>query len=216
LAHVSAFSVFIPIAVGLYNRGMLEHGLKNFLLLLNINLVATVGQLILNLNRVNNLWLSHVFVLVEFTFVVWIFSMWVEALKVRKLLRGFIVSFWLLWIISRFTFEPITVPPAYVTPVAKAILIVISLYMIFRIAQTSEELFKEPRHWIVSGIVISSAASLLFYAFRGIIDKFGHDELFIAYSIHWSIQIVANIIYSIGFLCKQPTHSSGGPLASAR
>jgi len=216
LAYVSGFSVLIPIAIGLYKRKSLEEGLKWLWWLLLFELATSSGQLILNVHRITNLWLSHIFVLVEFSLVVCICSKWVETPNKRTLLRAVIVLFGLLWIGSRFSFEPLGAPSSYVSPIAKAGLIVISMYIIFLIAQTSEELFKDPRYWVVSGIIISSAGSLLFYAFRGIIDKFGRDELFIAYSIHWGIQIIANIIYSIGFLCTQPTHSSGGPLASAR
>ena len=216
LAYVAGFSALLPFAIGFLRRKSLDEGLNWFCWLLFFDLAVSGGQLILNFYKIKNLWLSHLFVLVQFSFVIGICAKWVETAVVRKLFLISIALFSALWIISRFTFEPITVPTTYVTPIAKAILVAISLYMISSIAQSSEQLSKEPRYWIVSGIVISSAGSLLFYAFRGIIDKFGRDELLIAYSVHWAIDIVANIIYSIGFLCRQPTPGSGGPLASAQ
>jgi hypothetical protein len=51
--------------------------------------------------------------------------------------------------------------------------------------------------------VLFYAGTLAFYALQGILVHYSREDVFLAASINWSLKILFNILFTIGFLCPQ-------------
>ena len=59
------------------------------------------------------------------------------------------------------------------------------------------------RFWVLLSFVIYYGGTLLIIASRGILIHFPFKTLVIIFSIDWSLKIIFNILFTIGFLCPR-------------
>jgi hypothetical protein len=64
-------------------------------------------------------------------------------------------------------------------------------------------LTKDYRFWVLLSFVIYYAGTLLIIALRGILLHYSIGILFLVASMDWSLKILFNILFTIGFLCPQ-------------
>jgi hypothetical protein len=194
LAYASGISVLLPIAAGATKVRSLDKGLRSFLLLQLIYAMTSGAQLYLALHNVRNLWLSHLYNLVEYSLLMVMFSLWQKDRRVEKTIFLSIVFFALFWIIANLYMEPWTEPAIYSNSLSRTIYCVVGLYTLRKISLVSTTLIlKDPRFWIISSLLISSTGDLMFYALRGVIADLSHQDLFIAFAIHWILNIITNL-----------------------
>ncbi|MGB2867521.1 MAG: hypothetical protein WBD36_03650 [Bacteroidota bacterium] len=203
LAHAAAFSILIPVIVGLFTIRSLQPDLKLLLILFVVNAMAVSLQYYLGSRDVNNLWIGHFFNLIEYNMLTLMISDWQEKESTKAVFRLSMLVFTAFWIVAKLYLEKMDQPSVYVIPVSRVLLACASVYSLVGVAQSKTLTFLEnPRFWVLSALLVSSAGGLMFYALRGMIAHLPTEQLLLAFYVHWSLIVVENLIYSGGFLCK--------------
>ena len=215
LAYAAGISVVFPVAAGAAKFRSLDKSLKSLLTLQIIYSSICLIQLFQALNDINNLWTSHVYIIIEYSFLLWIISSWQRSPKVKNILLASIAVFALFWICASMFLEHFDEPASYTNSLSRLVYCAVALYTLRHLAlESAISLLKEPRFWIVSALLVSSSGDLMFYSLRGVMAGLSMEDLKLAFSIHWILAIISNLLYSQGYLCRSP-RNSGGLLPSA-
>jgi ABC-type transport system involved in multi-copper enzyme maturation permease subunit len=63
-------------------------------------------------------------------------------------------------------------------------------------------LLERPVFWVVMGVVLYSAGTLLVVGLSNQLLELGVPYFVVAWHINWSLLIIANLLYTKGMLCK--------------
>jgi hypothetical protein len=151
----------------------------------------------------HNLWLISISTLVEFILIVIIFY----YLKINEREKSFLlftgVSFIIFWLISKFTFEPLSTFNSYTSVVARLFQISISVSVFFDILKDPNVRLKnDPRIWIASGIMIYSTGSLILCILFLEIAKLPLEVFKTIWQINLFLNIVSEFLYARGIWCR--------------
>ncbi len=211
LGYVASVAVILPslVALSLYRR--LSSDLKPLFVLFGIHAAIMVAQFVLARQRINNIWTSHWYYLIEVVMLLWIYSLWSRSQKVHFIFMTLSVCYTLFWVAAKFLFEEFTVNGLYTPTVSRVILIGATLYVLGFLASTSEgPLYREPKFWFAAGFLALLAGGLMFYAFRTIFLSYSPDSINMLWSIHWSMTIISNLLHIIGLACILRLPNTGG------
>ncbi len=148
--------------------------------------------------------LMHIYFLIEFLFVMYIISSWQESPKIKRLFQVLLLLYVLFWFCAKFTFEPFNGLYSITTSVSQVLLALSAGYTLFIvIGNRMQPLISHQRFWVLLSFVLFYAGTLAFYALQGILVHYSREDVFLAASINWSLKILFNILFTIGFLCPQ-------------
>ncbi|MEX1139016.1 MAG: hypothetical protein WEB33_09680 [Bacteroidota bacterium] len=217
LAYLAGGAIVLPFIFGLFAAAKLEKDLKPLLGLFGIHTLFTVFQFVLAFQRVNNIWTSHTYYLIEVAMVFWIYSQWIYSTRARSIFLGLSILYGIFWTAAKFSFEEFTVSALYTPTVSRVILLGSTLHILVSIASNIERpLYLEPKFWFAAGFLVMYSGSLMFYAFRTLIFGSSLDAIFTLLSIHWITTILSNVLHVIGFLCILRLPNTGGQLELAQ
>jgi uncharacterized membrane protein len=154
--------------------------------------------------HIYNLWTSHFYSLIEIIFVTFMYSSWVKQKQFKLILFLCLAGFIILWIISKFTFEPFSTADDGTATVSKIFQILFSVYLLVKVVRESEIIWtNDSRLWVVAGTIIYSAGSIFLFALFTKMLQISHDRLRVVWFLNWILIIVSNLFYTRGFLCKK-------------
>ena len=216
LAYFAAGAVVLPSLIGLAVYPKLEKDLKPLLVLFVVHSLLTALQFVLSFQRVNNLWTSHIYYLIEVVILFRVYSLWVPSATARSIFLGITLLYSVFWIGAKFLFEDFTTPALYTPTVSRVLLIGTTLYVLLITASSSERpLYLEPRFWFAAGFLMLFTGSLMFYGFRTIIFRYSMDAIESLLTIHWINTIFSSCLHTVGFLCILRLPNTGGRLELA-
>jgi hypothetical protein len=203
-AYISLFSPTIPIVAGIYRLGSIDRGMKILFYYLIAVFAADIFLMWFVKGRQLNLGLVHVYILVEYLFIMSIISNWQESSGMKKLFQGLMLLYLLFWFCAKVTFEPLNGLFSLTASVSQVILALSAGYTLFIvIGNRMHPLFSHQRFWVLLSFVIYYTGTLMLVALQGILVHFSVPDLFIAGYINWGLKILFNILFTIGFLCPQ-------------
>jgi hypothetical protein len=204
LAYISLFSVIFPIGVGISKMFNLHHGMGLLFYYLVFALVADVYLLWFVNGPQLNLALVHTYYLIEYIFIMSIITVWQESLKTKRYFQALILFYIILWIAMKFSFEPLSGLYSVTASISQVILTLGSGYTLFVvIGNRTQPLINHYRFWVLLSFVVYYAGTLVITALRGILIHYSSDIFLLAASLDWSLKILFNILFAIGFLCSQ-------------
>jgi hypothetical protein len=202
LLYVSLISPVLPIFAATYRLGVINRGMKILVLFLIIALTVDIISIIFVTNNKITLGLMHIYVFIEFLFVMYIISFWQESQRMKKLFQVIYLLYILFWFCAKFTFEPFNGLYSLTTSVSQVLLALSAGYTLFIvIGNRVQPLFSYQNFWVLLSFVIYYTGTLMFIALQGILINFSREEILLAASINWSLKILFNILLTIGFLC---------------
>jgi len=146
---------------------------------------------------------------VEYIFIMSILYIWQESRWVKRFFQALILIYILFWIIAKFTFEPLSGLYSITATTSQVLLTLGAGYTLFVVMGNREQpLINNYRFWVLLSFVIYYAGTLLIIALRGILIHYSLEKFFLAASIDWSLKIIFNILFAIGFLCSQTQTSA--------
>jgi hypothetical protein len=150
--------------------------------------------------HINNLWVSHFYTVIELFFVAWVYSLWMKKHQHRIMLALSLSVFFLFWMVSKFTFEPLSLLNGWTAAFSKILQI---MFLLVNIVKESDVVWtSDARVWVAAGVVIYSAGSLFYYTLFNLMLQVSPDRLRLVLSLNWFLMLVANVLYMRGFLCK--------------
>lgn len=194
---IAVFSVFAPLCTGIYLYRNLRSEMK--ILLLWLAIVASVEGYTFyqTLNRNNYYWIYHIYLPVEYGLLAFVFSCWQNNVLIKKALRLSIPLFALSCVLFTVLSDKLDSMNTISISMAYMLYMGISVYTLINLRQTSyRSVLKDYRFWVGVALLLYSAGSLAYFAFFDYLFSF---EL---WAIHAVLNIIAHILYSIGFICQ--------------
>lgn len=175
--------------------------------LLSLLLVATpisgIAELWMDLHGIRNLWVSHLFTLIEYVLILSMYYLWKPKTIDKRILMIGIIAFIALWTVSKFTVEPFYRDDTYTSAIAKTIEIIIATWVLFDVLRDSDTVLKtEARVWISSGIIIYAAGSLFLFALFDMMVNTSPELIKAIWPINWILSIVTTFLLARGIWCR--------------
>ncbi len=203
LFYISLLIEYITVLVGGLRYKDLPHPLRILEWLIVISILDTVLEWTLASNHFNNLWTSHLFTLFEIIFVFIMYSFWIKKKYYKIILFLCLAGFLILWIISKFTFEPLSLADDGTATISKILQIIFSAYLLLIVVREGDIIWtNDPRLWIAAGIIIYSAGSLFWLALFNKMLQVSPERLKLLIPYNWILMIISNLFYARSFLCK--------------
>lgn len=203
--YLSYLSDIVPFVFGLYLYRYLDSDMKLLLSLFTIVLLVDAILFYMSFNQINNLWLLHIFTLIEYSFLILVFASWQKNAFLKRCLRLSIPLFALIWFASKLFLEGFNQIDNFTSSLESMLLVGVSAYTLYDLSK--EYLFtiyKEYRFWVAGAVLIYFTGNQLFFALSNIIN---------VWPLHSALNIIANLSYTLGFLCL-PRHLKYGGLLS--
>jgi hypothetical protein len=202
LALAASISCLIPVIVGTIRWKALSRELRVVLTLLAFYVPFLVVQILLSFHGIKNLWMGDVYELLQFGVLSTVFALWTREEKVRRAMKSSISIGTILWLIGKFSIEPLGGLSPYSAAVFSLILISMALYTLITLLRSELELlFRRPQFWISAGVVIYLAGTLPLFILSNRLLSLPLEEYEKVWNINWGLGIVSNLVYAVAFLC---------------
>jgi len=204
LFYISMLTEIVTALVGGLRYRTLQRPLRILEWLIIFTILEVGLQWALSYFGIHNLWTSHFFTLIEMVFVVLLFSSWMKNRRNRMMLSLCLFMFIIFWIVSKFTFEPLSLVDGWTAAISKILQITFSTFLLVDVVKESDMNWTDdPRLWIIAGIIIYSAGSIFIFALFNKMLQISPDRLKIIWFLNWTLIIISNLLYTRGFLCKR-------------
>jgi hypothetical protein len=203
-AYLTFYSTLIPIFAGIIKFKSADQGVKLVIYFLLFGFLIDSFTFWPILGHKIIPFFSHIFVLVEFVIVLFIFSLWQDSREVRMVIRCIMGAFILFWISAKLTFEPFHTPFIMTAAISAIILTLAAAYTLFIVYENnSSSLLKNQKFWILLSFIFNSSGTLLPIIFAEFLFGQSRELFYMAWSITWFLAIISNVLFTIGFLCPQ-------------
>lgn len=214
---MSVVSQIVPLASGLYVWGHLSSEMKLLVAYFGLAFIADLVGSYLAAHSINNLWVLHIMTIIEFGFLMWIFSCWQNNQMLRTILRMSILLFSIVGIVAMFFLEDVLEFNTSSRSVASLILVAASAFTLFELNKESfSSVFNQPRFWVGSAALLYFAGTLFFFALGNVLVGWSVERALAVFDFTTIINIIANLIFAGGFVCQYPAQKSGGPSSLER
>ena len=206
--YIGVAADVLPLLVGLACLRYLDKPLRLLVLFYVFILGVNATNIYSIQNKVSNLWALNIFLLAEYAFLAYIFSLWLDGGKVKKLLHISIPLMITAWIAAKLAGVSLFGTLHQFKVAESILLILLSTYTLHRITSQSETPnYRLPEFWISVGVLLYFSGNiLLFIAMKLFLDM----KIFAkAWLIHLGLNIIANIFYSGGFVSQRRLKSCG-------
>ncbi len=202
LAIFSIASGAFPVIAAMYNYRQLDLILKIVATYFLISFLSDVVQLISQkMGVVNNHPIFHIYIIISVLFLGAMYYLAFFNQFLKKTIVALSVTALLIIIFNLIFNENIWDYPSVSNTVLSVMIIVYSLLYFYQLLNRQEfiHIEKQALFWINAGMLFYFALNVfLFMLFKQIIDA--HQEA--VYIVHNIINIIANILFTIGLLCK--------------
>jgi len=203
LRDISAISGLLPIIAALYNYRHLDSVLKlmAFFCLLSI-IPDFVGLITTYLNIVfNDLFLIHLFDMMAVIFFTLIYQRAFYKRVLKKMTLIFGITSLAAMIFNVIFIESIWSYPSVSNTILSVLLIILSLIYFYELLSRQEFTYieKQGMFWINSGVLFYFAITIFLFMLYKKISDTDRSNYYMMQSV---MNIIANLIFSVGLLCK--------------
>lgn len=196
---LSACSILAPIAIGAIYLKSLSFVLRILLAFVILMGVMELTAGLLNLNKINNLFVFHIYTYVEFAAILLIFFFSYDSVFWRTISIIFLIGFLIFSVINNLLFESFSdfnTNQRYLEGIL-VILLTTGYYMSLLKHPIHRYLERQPLFWLASGWLIYFAGTLYLFLF----SKELLDTADISWwNIHAILNIGLNMIFVVSFL----------------
>jgi hypothetical protein len=204
LTYIAIFSSVLPIGVGISKIKNLHGGMKILFYYIVFAFTADIYFIWFVKGYQFTLGLVHAYYLIEFIFIMSIIFVWQESKWMKRFFLALMLLYILFWAIAKVTFEPLNGLYVFTATTSQVLLTLCAeITLIVVIGSRIQPIINHDRFWVLLSFVIYYAGTLLIIASREILLHYPIETLFNVASIDWSLKILFNILFTIGFLCPQ-------------
>ena len=200
LVNIAAFSVLVPLGVGLYQWYKGGKQVAKLVLLFVCFLVVVEGLgYYLGARKINNLWLSHVYIPIEYALLSLIYFFAFENKIIRRVLCVSVVLFALFCIYDVFYIESMLTFNSYPRTVESALLIALALLYFNKVFHGMDMLYleRDPMFLLSAGIIIYFAGSVTFYGLVNMMMAQSQEHTRVLFSIIYVLNFGFNMLLAL-------------------
>lgn len=192
-------------------RGMPGY-LKVFVLYLSASFISDYFGLYLMNEKMNNLWMFHLFTVVEYIILITMFSNFEKSKKGKNILLATIPVYILLVLIFLVFFENFNSWNNYSRSLSGFIILALAFRQLFALSKHAEQsLVHHPFFWIGGGLVFYFSVSVLFWAMSNFISQsLPLNAQKLIFLIPATAGMISNFLYAGGFSWQIREMKSGG------
>ncbi len=206
--NISALSVILPVTTALIFFRRYPFTFKVLAIFFFISgLFDLALVMMVKMGVPNNAPILHLFVLVSVTFLGVFYYQTIFNPWLKKLILIFVPLVMALVIVNGIYIEGIWAFPATSNSAQSLLFILLALLYFYQLLTRQEVVYieKQGLFWINAGVLIYFTSNVfLFMLYNRLVDA-GEWNLWIIHSV---TNIIANILYTIGLLCKPQTSTS--------
>lgn len=199
---ISGFSIILPLTVGFTRLKLLGKEYRLLFVFIAISFAVEIITSIMSMNSKNNLWLGNLFFLVECFFWCIIIMGWLASKRTRLFIFIFLAAYTLIWGFTTFFVLDFYMFNTYARTVESFTFVFLSCFLLITVStDTSQVIFKNPKFWFGSALLIYFSVNLIVFGTVNYISS-NHAQLMDnTWIIHSFTNIFANLLFAIGFLC---------------
>lgn len=202
LAYLSIFSGIFPVIAALFNYRYLDKALKIAVVYFLASVLSDLLQQIFKYNGIYNNWpVIHIYIVVSILLLgAMYYSAFINPL-LKKVIAVTTALVFVVFITNIIFVDGLLDYPSLSNTILSMVLICFSLIYFYQLLSLQEfvHIEKQGLFWINAGILIYFAINIfLFMLFKRMMKE--HQEGF--YIINNITNIIANILFTIGLLCK--------------
>jgi hypothetical protein len=153
--------------------------------------------------NIRTLWLSQCYNLVELLLFIIIFYQWRSSKRNGMLVLSSYILYITVWIMAKFTFEPLTYSDNYTYTFSQIIQIGFGGWLMLGILQEKIINWKtDPRIWILSGIVLYAAATLFLFGMFNVMLTLPRQMMLLIWFANLIFLIIQYCFFLCAFLCN--------------
>ena len=195
VAHLAALSQIAPVIAGFFSYYSCTKEMRILFLYLIISILVDIVSLLLALADINNMVLFHVYTLLEYSFLIIVFSCWQKNNALAKALRISIPVFVLISMGAKIFLEDPLRYDNFSSSFESSILATVSAYTLLKlVGENLESLFTMPRFWVSLAVLIYFTGNLFTFALGSVI---------FTWTVQHTLGIIANLCYAGGFLSQR-------------
>lgn len=203
----------VPFVVGICIWERLSRELKILWIFFLLTVLTDVLVVYLAVNKMTNIWLFSIFTILEYGFLVYVFSCWEGRELVKRALQFSLIIFATIWLCLRLAGIPGAEIYYYGKLVESVVLVALSVHLLYTVNKSGvASLLKSAHFWFGSGVLLYFAGNVMLFALNIFIETRFISSFWL---IHSGLNIVANLCYTGGFLSHYRFKACGSS-ASAR
>ncbi|MDI6765384.1 MAG: hypothetical protein QME52_00925 [Bacteroidota bacterium] len=207
----SPCSVFIPLLFGILRYGKLEKDLRIVVIFLGFETLFLISAATTVLMGYRNLWTIHFYTIIEYIFLIAIFSQWQRNLLIRRLMFFSIPLIIVIAIFDISQLENLNMFNVFTRPISSILMISVLGITLFELNKGSAApISRNPRFWIIPPVFISTTTGVLIFAVGNYLWLNFPTTFSDIYRIMLFIGILSNFFYLGVFLCPSQQQTSGG------
>lgn len=196
MAWVATGTIFLSILIGTFRWKRLGHAQVCLMILLSVSLLAEFTASLLMMYDQPTYPVFHIYAVIEYALLAWIFVKAFKDLKVSGILKVSIPLMIGYALLNTLIWQPLSVPNTNVVIVSGLIIISISTFFLFRTLDRMvyQHIEKSALFWISISVLVYFASTVLMFAF---LTKLIPVEM----NVTGSVLILNAIFNIIHYLC---------------
>ncbi|MBS4029206.1 MAG: hypothetical protein KGZ58_11315 [Ignavibacteriales bacterium] len=206
LAYIEGTTTIAMALVAVLRYNTLQKDMRILSVFFVLGVANQAAQLYLSFQGIQNLYLFHFYTLAEYILLMSVLSLWQKNEILKTILQYSIPIYTIVWLSAKMSLENPTLFDNFTSSLSSLIFIAVSAYTLLGVVDEAGEnsVFRDPRFWILSAMLLYYSGGLVFFAMSNAILFYAKPEIIFAWSLHWGIGIMANLLYTSGYLCKPP------------
>lgn len=197
ISWCSSYIVALPLIVLLFNSARLNRLQKILGLLLIADLLTEIGTHVLWSNGLNNLFVYHIYAVIEFVLIATIYSFWLPDVFGKSRLLALTVSFTLFGVINVAFFQDLYTFNSNSTSLSAILICLFALITFYRRLTQSEKTVQlnTPEFWLNAGFLLYFSSSLILFLFSNLLNL-SPKESYSIWGLHALINIILHLFYA--------------------
>lgn len=200
ISEIAQLSLALPILVMLYRFKRFTKVFWTLAVLLLVAVIISYSAYILYQNQTNNMYLLHIYTVLEYTLWSMFYYQLFKNKVVKKVIVGMLIIFVLFSITNTIYWQPLEIYNSYSRSVEGAFLLCFAIAWFYKVFVDSKiiKLESHPIFWINSAVLVYFSGSFLLFISNNFLMKLSDQEFFEAWALHGLFLIIHYLFISIG------------------
>lgn len=210
IAYVSVFTNLVPLLAACWKHRSLSGGQWALVVLLGLGLVVQVVAFFLGRAEINNYFLFHVYIPLEFGLFLVVFYRERLFFAKKGLLLGIGLGLAVYGMVNAVWGDGWDRMPATAFLMEGVALVVAGVLYFWQVFREMKiwRVESQPMFWVSLGIWVYFLGGMLIVVFDSALQRVSEDTYFFVWGIHSSLVILTGVLFAIGFLCKTEARKS--------
>lgn len=163
--YIIPFTCLVPAIVGIRHYASLTKDLKIITLYVLVCFLTEIPTNYLRMHNMNNLFLLHLFTIIEFLLMAWLYSFHILRVINKKVILAITVTFIVFAVLNTLFFQSLSTFNSYARCIEILLIIFFALAYVYElIVRNEQKLLKAlPMYWINTAVLIYFTAGFFLY-----------------------------------------------------